>query len=106
MSDTIEWLARALTQLREPDAHDGPATANQDLIAGLDPFSGDPARFVEALNARVFDLSRATMVVTPGTESEFRQPLPRTPQMSLLVLSAHKRFILVADPARPVRFDD
>jgi hypothetical protein len=33
---------------------------------------------IAALNARVFDLSRGTVVLTPGDEAEFKEPLPRT----------------------------
>ena len=107
MEETIEWLARALTQLREPDPSSRPATAALDLVNAFGPI-GPPTQFVEALNARVFELSRGTMVVTPGNESEFSQQFQqiRTPQTAFLVLSARKRFMLVAMPDRPVQFDD
>jgi hypothetical protein len=105
MEETIEWLARALTQLREPEPSGGSGTAALDLVNAFGPF-GPPTQFVEALNARVFELSRGTMVVTSGHEAEFRGPLPRTPQIAFLVLSARKPFVLLADPNRPVRFND
>jgi hypothetical protein len=104
MDETIEWLARGLTQLREPDPNSRPARADQDLVEAFGLF-GPPTQLIAALNARVFDLSRGTMVLTPGDEAEFRPPFPRTPQAAFLVLSARKRFVLVPG-ANPVWFND
>jgi hypothetical protein len=104
MDETIEWLARGLTQLREPDPGSRPARAEQDLVDAFG-FFGPPTQLLAALNARVFELSRGTVVLTPGDQAEFREPLPRTPQAAFLVLSARRRVVLV--PGRdPVRFND
>lgn len=102
MDETIEWLARGLAQLREPDPSSRPATADQDLVDAFG-FFGPPTQLIAALNARVFELSRGTVVLTPGDEAEFTEPLPRTPQIAFLVLSARKPLALVPG-IRPVWF--
>ncbi len=105
MDETIDWLARALIQIREPDPRAAPATAAQDLSTALG-FFGPPTAFVDALTARVFELSRGTMVLTPGSEAEFQEPFARRTQAVFLVLSARRRLVLAPDANRPVQFDE
>lgn len=102
--ETVEWLARALTELREPEVRDRPATVAQDFQAAFGVF-GPPTQLVEALNARVFELSRGTMVITQGDPAEFTDPVTRDMRAAFLVLSVRKRFTLVSNPDRPVEFN-
>ena len=107
MVETLDWLAEALTNLREPDPGARPLTVDMDLLNAFGPFR-PPSLFVEELNRRVFEMSRGTTVLTPGNESEFSRRFQelRTPQVAFLILSARKRVVLTANPDRPLEFDD